>query len=130
MVERIMKRYKLEFQGYTWDRFFHVIADKQGILAIYSGRLDGEGMMKMDSLLSVSYEERFGSLYDSDKVSEFRNIITPNHMLFYSYATVDKEVGKDISNYINSLLNKEETNGQFEILCSGACALFPETIIE
>lgn len=125
-----MKSFKLEFQGYTWDRFFHVIADNQGILAIYSGRLDGEGQVKMDSLLSVSYEERFGNLYESNKVNELRNKISPTQMLFYSYATVDKEVGKDISDYINSLLNKEKTNDEFEILCSGACALFPETIIK
>ena len=51
-------------------------------------------------------------------------------MLFYSYADVDKEVGKDISDYINSLLNKERTNDEFKVLCSGACALFPETIIK
>ncbi len=68
-----MKQYKLEFQGYTWDKFFHVIADKRGILAIYSGGLDNEGQVKMDSLLSVSYEERFGNLYESNKVNELRN---------------------------------------------------------
>ena len=124
-----MKHYNLEFQGYTWDRFFHVIADKQGILAIYSGRLDGEGMIKMDSLLSVSYEERFGNMYDSNRVEEFRNKIEPTQMLFYSYADVDKEVGKEFSGYINSLLNKEETNNKYEIHCSGACALFPEIIV-
>ncbi len=125
-----MKQYKLEFQGYTWDRFFHVIADNQGILAIYSGRLDGEGMLKMESLLSVSYEERFSNMFDSNRVEELRNKISSPQMLFYSYADVDKEVGKDISDYINSLLNKEKTNDEFEVLCSGACALFPETIIK
>ncbi len=125
-----MKQYKLEFQGYTWDRFFHVIADKQGILAIYCGRLNGEGMVKMDSLLSVSYEERFGNLFDSYRIEELRNKISSPQMLFYSYADVDKEVGKDISDYINSHLNKEKTNDEFEIHCSGACALFPETIIK
>jgi hypothetical protein len=125
-----MKQYKLEFQGYTWDKFFHVIADNQGILAIYSGRLDGEGMVKMESLLSVSYEERFSDLFDSNRVEELRNIISPTQMLFYSYADVDKEVGKDISDYINSLFNKGKTNDEFEIHCSGACALFPETIIK
>lgn len=125
-----MKHYNLEFQGYTWDRFFHVIADKQGILAIYSGRLDNEGQVKMDSLLSVSYEERFSGLFDSNRVEEIRNKISAPQMLFYSYADVDKEVGKDISDYINSHLNKEKTNDEFEIHCSGACALFPETIIK
>lgn len=124
------KHINLEFLGYTWDRFFHVIADKQGILAIYSGRLDGEGMIKMESLHSVSYQDHFGSLYDSNMINDIRNKITPNHMLFYSYATVDKEVGKDISDYINSLLNKEETNNEFGIQCSGACALFPEIIVK
>lgn len=125
-----MKQYKLEFQGYTWDKFFHVIADKKGILAIYGGKLDNEGQVKMKSLLSVSYEERFSDLFDSKRVNEFRNKISPTQMLFYSYADVDKEVGKDISDYINSLLNKEKTNDEFEVLCSGACALFPEKIIK
>ena len=124
-----MKQYNLEFQGYTWDKFFHVIADKQGLLAIYSGRLDNEGQVKMDSLLSVSYEERFGNMYDSNSVEELRNKILPTQMLFYSYAEVDKEVGKDISDYINSLLNKEKTNDEFDIHCTGSCALFPEIFI-
>ena len=125
-----MKSFKLEFQGYTWDRFFHVIADKQGILAIYGGRLDSEGQVKIDSLLSLSYEERFGNMYDSNRVNEIRNKINPIQMLFYSYADVDKEVGKDVSDYINSLLNKEKTNEEFEVLCSGACALLPEKIVK
>lgn len=70
-----MIQYNLDFQGYTWDKFFHVIADKQGILAIYGGKLESEGFVKMDSLLSVSYEERFGSLYESKKLEELRNQI-------------------------------------------------------
>ena len=125
-----MKLYELKFEGYTWDKFFHVIADKQGILAIYSGRLDNEGQVKMDSLLSVSYEERLGNFYNSDKINGIRNKINPTQMLFYSYADVDKVVGKDISDYINSLLNKEKTNEEFEVLCSGACALLPEKIVK
>ena len=124
-----MKNYKLEFHGYTWDKFFHVIADKQGILAIYSGKLDSEGLVKMDSLLSVTFEESLGNLYESKKIDDLRNKISPSQMLFYSYAKVDKEEGKDISDYINSLLKKEKINNEFEIHCSGACALFPEIIV-
>ena len=124
-----MKNYILEFQGYTWDKFFHVIADKQGILAIYSGRLDSEGFVKLDSLLSVSYEENFGSLYESKKIDELRNIVSPSHMLFYSYAYIDKKVGKDISDYINFLINKKYPYTKYKIHCSGACALFPDIIV-
>ena len=124
-----MKQYNLEFQGYTWDKFFHVIADKQGILAIYSGRLDSEGMVVMDALLSISYEERFDCLYDSSRINELRTKITSSQMLFYSYASVDDEVGKDISDFINSHLHNRETNDNIEIHCTGSCALFPEILI-
>lgn len=124
-----MKKYKLEFLGYTWDKFFHMIADKHGLLAIYSGGLDSEGMVKMDALLSISYEEHFERLYEGSKINDLRDKISSSQMLFYSYASVDEEVGKDVSDCINSYLHYGKTNDKIEIHCTGSCALFPEIFI-
>jgi hypothetical protein len=123
-----MKKYKLEFLGYTWDQFFQMIADKQGILVVYGGRLDSEGSVKMESMLSLSWEKRLGDVYDSQKLARIRTQLSANLMLFYSYAEIDEANGTIIVQHlINKLSNQNEIVGSdLKIKCTGACALFPK----
>ena len=122
----------LLFQGYTWDQYFQMIADKQGILAVYSGRLDGEGNVKMVSLLSISWEKRFGNIYESEYIKQLRSELSPDLMLFYSYAEIAEAEGVFIAQQLkNKLSNHSEVKKcELEIHCTGACALFPKDIIE
>ena len=121
----------LLFQGYTWDQYFQMIADKQGILAVYSGRLDGEGNVKMVSLLSISWEKRLGDFYDSGYINQFRSELSPNQMLFYSYAEIAETEGAIIAQQLKNMLsnNGEVKKSELEIHCTGACALFPKDVI-
>ena len=127
-----MKSYDLQFQGYTWDQYFQMIADKQGILAVYSGRLDGEGNVKMVSLLSISWEKRFGNIYESEYIKQLRSELSPDLMLFYSYAEIAEAEGVFLAQQLINMLSDHSgvKKCELEIHCTGACALFPKDIIE
>ncbi len=126
-----LQTYNLHFQGYTWDQYFQMIADKQGILVIYGGRLDNEGAVKMESILSLSWEKRLGDVYDSQKLARIRTQLSANLMLFYSYAEIEEADGTIIVQHlINKLSDQNEiVKRDLKINCTGACALFPKDVI-
>ena len=122
----MIKTYRLEFQGYTWDQYFHVIADKKGLLVIYSGNLDREGNASMNEILDIRWEKKFGNIYDD--LDCFRAQLRQGHMLFFSYSEIGQEVGKEVIKYIDYLKNNPnvpEVN-RLDLHCEGACALFPD----
>lgn len=123
-----MKTYRLVFQGYTWDQYFHVIADKMGLLVIYSGSLDNEGKVSMNEILDIIWEKRFGNIYDD--LDAFRAHLGQSNMLFFSYSEIDRETGKEVIKYLNYLKNNSSISevNRFNLRCEGACALFPDIV--
>ena len=54
----------LEFQGYTWDEYFYVIANKPGIVVVYKGGLDSEGAIRLDNIIYVDGADEIGQVYE------------------------------------------------------------------
>ncbi len=125
-----MKRYNLEFHGYTWDEYFHVIAHKPGILVVYRGGLDNEGAVRLYEIIYVDEADVLGDIYASNEFKKVKEGINVYDRLFYSYAEIDptdRETVKDtLSRYLSA---KKSNNSSIKIECHGACALFPKEII-
>lgn len=124
---------KLYFQGYTWDEYFYIIANKPGILVVYKGGLDCDGYVKMDEILYVDGAEKMSDLYLSERFIIIRKRISPRDRLFFSYAEMKGEGRKEVVACLNKRLNLIESNGlpnnSVQLLCEGAYALFPEELL-
>lgn len=118
-----MKEIVLDFQGYTWDQYFYVIAHKSGILLTYRGDLDNEGAVRLKEILSVDGADNVGEFYESARMKDIRNTLKPGEMLFFSLAEIDGEEREISLNCLQQRLNKEEINYNGNIVCKGACTL-------
>ena len=67
-----MKKYNLKFQGYTWDEYFFVIANKPGLVVVYKGGLDSEGAIRLDNIIYVDGADEIGQVYESKKLKDIR----------------------------------------------------------
>ncbi len=127
----MIKNITLEFKGYTWDKYLYLIAEKKGILIIYSGRLDKEGKVKVDKILNVSCERKIGDVFESDFLESLRSSLSISQMLFYSYAEIDEQDGINVAKIMNNILLSDIANDQndYNIKCHGDCSLFPVNLI-
>ena len=122
----------LEFQGYTWDEYFHVIANKPGIVVVYKGGLDSEGAIRLDNIIYVDGADEIGQVYESNIVKDIRKEISNTDRLFFSYAEMKAENRNEVVSTLKSLLKLESGNNntsKLKITCKGACALFPIEIL-
>ena len=128
-----MKKFRLLFQGYTWDDYFYVIANKSGILIAYKGGLDSEGVIRMDEILFVDEADTIGSLYESEAILKIRKSLQYNDRLFFSYAEMSKDDRKDVTKLLKMKLEHIHHSGTsnqiLNVSCSGACALFPKELL-
>ncbi len=129
-----MKNCELVFQGYTWDDYFHIIADKSGIMIVYKGGLDCEGAIKLDEIVFIGGSEKLNDLYESQDFYEVRRNINFGERFFYSYASTNREDRDDIvfalnEKILNSHRHKSTTGVDICLICRGACALFPEEFL-
>ena len=118
-----MKEILLDFQGYTWDNYFYVIAEKSGILLTFKGGLDSEGAIELDEIVSVDEAIKFSEIYESDKLREIRNKLKVNEMLFFSYAEAKKEQRITVKDALIKRLSGDQRNEIIVIKTNGACAL-------
>lgn len=126
-----MKHYKLDFQGYTWDEYFYVIADKQGILVTYRGCLDNEGSIKIEEIVCVGESDCLRLLYESKDFQVIRNKISGGDRLFFSYAEKNSTDRKEVVDVLKHHLQPNSNiESMVKISCKGACALFPNEILE
>lgn len=127
--KNIMKQVELEFQGYTWDEYFYVIANKPGILVAYRGGLDNEGAIKLDEIIYIDEADELGTLYESNKFAEIRNNVSNNDRIFFSYTemkTDDRaEVTESLRQAIDSNSSLVMQTAKVNFTFKGACALFP-----
>lgn len=127
-----MKKIELEFQGYTWDDYFYVIANKPGILVAYRGGLDNEGTVKLDEIIYVDEADELGVLYESKQFAEVRKSISNKDRLFFSYAEMKNEGRADVTSLLKqAILSKPSVSGvitKLDFNFKGACALFPQAI--
>lgn len=126
--------YNLEFFGYTWDDFFHVISDKEGVLVTYRGCLDHEGVPLMKEILFIDYGKRLGDVFKSDCFKTIKFELGRSEMLFYTYAPTKEIDGIKIKEALISALkprlNNDSTRPEIvELHCKGACALFPKHLL-
>lgn len=127
-----MKKYKLEFHGYTWDEYFYVIANKPGIVVVYKGGLDSEGAIRLDNIIYVDGADEIGQVYEGKMFKDIRNKVSNTDRLFFSYAEMKAESRKEVVSTLRGLLKLENGNintSKQEIKCKGACALFPKEIL-
>lgn len=128
-----MKEIVLKFQGYTWDEYFYVIANKPGILVAYKGGLDSEGAVKLDDIIYVDEADELGRIYECDGLSGLKKQINTNNRLFYSYAEMQYEGRVEVTHILKNVLLNENNNNhkaKVNITCEGACALFPKEILK
>lgn len=127
-----MREIILKFEGYTWDEYFYVIANKSGILVAYRGGLDNEGAVKLDEIIYVDEADELGTLYKSNRFAEARKIVRKNDRLFFSYAEMKKDGRAEVTEALrqaieyNSLLKH---TAQVKYTFKGACALFPIQLV-
>lgn len=122
----------LEFQGYTWDEYFYVIANKPGIVVVYKGGLDSEGVIRLDNIIYVDGADEIGQVYESKKLKDIRKKVSNTDKLFYSYAEMKAENRKEVVSTLRGLLKLESENintSKLKITCRGACALFPKEML-
>lgn len=122
----------LEFQGYTWDEYFYVIANKPGIVVVYKGGLDSEGVIRLDNIIYVDGADEIGQVYESKKLKDIRKKMSNTDRLFYSYAEMKAENRKEVVSTLRGLLKLESVNiniSKLKITCRGACALFPKEML-
>ena len=122
----------LEFQGYTWDEYFYVIANKPGIVVVYKGGLDSKGAIRLDNIIYVDGADEIGQVYESKILKELRKKIPNNHRLFFSYAEMKAENRNEVVSTLKGLLKLESENintSKLKIICRGACALFPKEML-
>ena len=127
-----MKKYNLKFQGYTWDEYFFVIANKPGIVVVYKGGLDSEGAIRLDNIIYVDGADEIGQVYESKKLKDIRKKISNTDRLFFSYAEMKAENRNEVVSNLRGLLKLENVNintSNQKITCKGAGALFPKEIL-
>lgn len=127
-------RFEIEFWGYTWEDFFHVIFDKGGVLLTYSGSLDNEGIAQMEELLYIDYAPRLEDIYNSKAFNYMKSEIGEDKKLFYSYTPTKELYGKTIRDALVYELRPrfnilKPCRPNVELYCKGACALFPQHLL-
>ena len=125
-----MKRYELEFLGYTWDEYFYVIANKTGILVAYKGELDSEGSVKLNEIVYVDEADELIMIYESKQLDDIRKNIDKRDRLFFSYAEMKKEGRIEAVRTLKRFINSDSSNVLLNVSlsCKGACALFPSIL--
>lgn len=118
-----MNQLILNFQGYTWDQYFYVIAHKSGILLTYRGDLDNEGAVRLKEILSIDGVDNVGELHECARMKDIRNTLKSGDMLFFSLAEIEGVERDFCLNYLRHKLNKEEISNEGSVVCTGACAL-------
>lgn len=113
----------LDFQGYTWDQYFYVIAHKSGILLTYRGDIDREGAIRLKEILSIDGADNVGEVYESARMKDIRNTLLPGELLFFSLAEIEGEERDLCLKYLKHRLNKEDINNVGSVIYKGACAL-------
>ena len=124
---------ELKFDGYTWEEYFYVIANKAGILVAYKGGLDCEGAVKLDEIIYVDEADELSSLYESDDFKAIRNQIEPRYRIFFSYAEMPLEGRIEVTHALKNAILKNGNNNnktKVSISCEGACALFPNELLK
>lgn len=126
--------YILEFFGYTWDDFFHVISDKEGLLVTYMGCLNHEGAPLMKEILFIDYGKRLGDIFNSDCFKTIKSELGRSEMLFYAYAPTNEidgiKIKETLIRALKPRLNNDSTRpSKIELHCKGACALFPKHLL-
>ena len=133
-MKQDVKPYIIKFEGYTWDEYFYVIANKSGILVAYRGGLDNEGAVKLDEIIYVGEADELSALYESKQFTEARKTISKKDRLFFSYAEIGKKDRADITRVIRDSLMSCSVNENkipnVKLFCKGACALFPKKILQ
>lgn len=122
----------LEFHGYTWEEYFYVIANKPGIVVVYKGGLDSEGIIRLDNIIYVDGADEIGQVYESKKLKDIRKKMSNTDRLFYSYAEMKAENRKEVVSTLRGLLKLESENintSKLKITYRGACALFPKEML-
>lgn len=129
-----MKVFTLKFEGYTWDEYFYMIAGKSGILVTYRGVLDSDGAVQMKEILCIDDADEINTIYESTKFDEIRKRIGNTDRLFFSYVEIGRKERADITRAIKeSLMSgsiKENKITDVRLYCKGACALFPEELLQ
>ena len=133
-MNKEVERLFIEFQGYTWDEYFYVIANKAGILVAYKGGLDSEGIPQMKEILYVDEADEINTIYESIKLNEIRKRVGKTDRLFFSYAEIGKKNRAVITRAIRDSLTsdsiKENKISNVRLSCKGACALFPKELLQ
>lgn len=125
-----MKEIVLDFQGYTWDDYFFVISTKAGVLLTYKGRLDNEGKIVMEEILSIDKAEKFQTIYDGEHLAKIRKKLNPLDRLFFSYAKLTKDEADFVIQTIQNKKNNRETSiPDIYIKLKGACALLDKYLL-
>lgn len=125
-----MRTIDLYFWGYTWNDYKSQIDNTLGILLIYRGGLDSEGIPVMKELLYIGYGT-INRIVGSDKWQTIMSVLHPCDMLFYSYAEVDDSVVKDVLAVLIEK-GKPKINDNIQnpvevmIKCHGSCAFLDE----
>ncbi len=127
-----MKKYLLEFKGYTWDEYFYIISNRSGVLIAYKGMLDSEGSVKMSEIIYVGGADNIGVLYESKKFADIRKLTNNSDMLFFSYAEMGKEGREEVVSTLIRYLHHPQRicESTVRLTCIGACALFPQEILK
>lgn len=128
-----MKHYNLTFQGYTWDEYFYVISDRQGILITYIGSLDKEGALQMNEVIYIEGAEKLKDIYEGKEFQEIRERIKNEGKLFFSYAEVYEDIQEiveelclELKPRFNTLKSKDT---KISVSCKGCCSLFPSKML-
>lgn len=127
-------KFDIAFFGYTWEDFFHVISDKEGVLVVYNGCLDSEGTPMMKEILYIDYGKRLGDIHMSENFQILKSEMGMNELLFFSFAPTNEIDGRVIKEILVCHLkprynNKVAVPGHVELHCKGACALFPKHLL-
>lgn len=128
-----MRQYDLKFEGYTWDEYFYVIANKAGVLVAYKGGLDSEGAVKLDNIIYVGEADELNILYESHAFKTIRKQTGSQYRLFFSYAEMPKGNRAEVTQALKNAIFRENSNNNntnVNLICEGACALFPQELFK
>lgn len=114
---------ELVFQGYTWDRYFYVIAQKSGILITYKGCLDSEDAVRLNEIVSVDGGDCIGDIYYGSKLRSIREKLNPGDMLFFSLAEIYGEEREKALNILQIKITNNDITQGANVVCKDACAL-------
>lgn len=124
---------ELNFAGYTWEEYFHVIANKSGILITYRGNLDDEGKIRLKEIIFVDEADDFFKIYESESFKNVVSGVNKKDRLFFSYAEMDDVRRREVMEVLKIMLMPEKNNVELEdkvsVICKGACALFPNQLL-